>query len=856
MCSRIASPRPSQATWVNPNPETQYWLDKSSSSMSQLSWGNDVWDVQSPSVQALSPDAATPPDDNRLHEVYSLPMPPVDGRGRRGAVAVPSEWGTVIRELEDSKGEVVDGLDVSGFGDVGMKFRDPFPIRLKRPTFTRQDVQLVPNRNRATKSALSPVVVARERKQHTVSPDPWWPSTEPSEQQLDSFLSRHDAGDYNPTLDFLKGTSLSLISHSEIKIRKEPKQKRIARACVGCRESKVVCDEILPQCGRCVRLCFNCCYLEKPKKTSAPISLSPSKHTSKTSTLVVRRKVDNARARAVVLARTQPSKEEICKPSHASLPAKVPLQSIGIVQTPTSTSALLKAILDRNTTPLIYDSTDPSDAFQTDAFWSDDYSGSDEFDIHEHFDSLMSIQEVSKTANLTPPKNMVSSRLSPAKKTMIESLMKEFWILFNEQWSTAVEQRGGGSSGSSNSAYRSSPSASSQNTNDTTPPGDRKGKRRKTNDDGGNNSEDEDDRDPKRPKNASSLQSDKPKSMFACPYRKHNPQTYHTRNRAWRTCALNSFENIARLKGHLYRHHRIFQCPRCKGLFPNKVELDAHFISIEGCELNTRELQEGINDDTEKRLRSRKKAHRDQTEAERWVEIYGVLFPNETVPTPYFEEIETEPTNSPHSHDLSNYEEYSRTELPRIFRSALEESIAREAQPIEERLRSQLVGLIRECQDRMFLKYRSSQVQTGGSGDGPKCLDTSVKREEHSSTAPLKGMDSPSTSDTSLPYLEGSSKSNRDSGYDDNSSAPSIHQSIPNDTPHTSDNPTTKLETLPSYTSFGVGEDLETSYFADDIARYDINQQFPDDIFGESNGFVDGQNLFEWEFGGGFGGRF
>ncbi|EHK98534.1 hypothetical protein M7I_5618 [Glarea lozoyensis 74030] len=198
--------------------------------------------------------------------------------------------------------------------------------------------------------------------------------------------------------------------------------------------------------------------------------------------------------------------------------------------------------------------------------------------------------------------------------------------------------------------------------------------------------------------------------MFACPYRKHNPQTYHTRNRAWRTCALNSFENIARLKGHLYRHHRIFQCPRCKGLFPNKVELDAHFISIEGCELNTRELQEGINDDTEKRLRSRKKAHRDQTEAERWVEIYGVLFPNETVPTPYFEEIETEPTNSPHSHDLSNYEEYSRTELPRIFRSALEESIAREAQPIEERLRSQLVGLIRECQDRLRRSRQEARV--------------------------------------------------------------------------------------------------------------------------------------------------
>ena len=45
--------------------------------------------------------------------------------------------------------------------------------------------------------------------------------------------------------------------------------------------------------------------------------------------------------------------------------------------------------------------------------------------------------------------------------------------------------------------------------------------------------------------------------------------------------------------------------------------------------------------------------------------------------------------------------------MPRYFRSALEAAINDEAQPIEERLRTQLVDMIRECQDRVFSSYRS-----------------------------------------------------------------------------------------------------------------------------------------------------
>lgn len=56
--------------------------------------------------------------------------------------------------------------------------------------------------------------------------------------------------------------------------------------------------------------------------------------------------------------------------------------------------------------------------------------------------------------------------------------------------------------------------------------------------------------------------------------------------------------------------------------------------------------------------------------------------------------------------ELSNYEEFSRRELPRIFRSTLEEAVTNE---VEEQLRTRLIDIIQECQDRVFSMYRGSR---------------------------------------------------------------------------------------------------------------------------------------------------
>lgn len=75
-----------------------------------------------------------------------------------------------------------------------------------------------------------------------------------------------------------------------------------------------------------------------------------------------------------------------------------------------------------------------------------------------------------------------------------------------------------------------------------------------------------------------------------------------------------------------------------------------------------------------------------------------------------FEAIQDDVIRSPGAEKLTSYEEYSRRELPRFFQSALEAVIADETQPIEERLRRQLVGMIQDCQDRVFSTFKARRM--------------------------------------------------------------------------------------------------------------------------------------------------
>ncbi|PVH70356.1 hypothetical protein DL98DRAFT_540915 [Cadophora sp. DSE1049] len=109
----------------------------------------------------------------------------------------------------------------------------------------------------------------------------------------------------------------------------------------------------------------------------------------------------------------------------------------------------------------------------------------------------------------------------------------------------------------------------------------------------------------------------------------------------------------------------------------------------------------------ERQLRSRKKSHWNQLEEDRWKEIYRLLFPDEKVPSPYFELPQDDGPMSSDSRDFAEYKAYARRELPRMVRSSVMEVLIREMQPVEASLVANLVNTIQECQDRFFKSYNN-----------------------------------------------------------------------------------------------------------------------------------------------------
>jgi hypothetical protein len=107
--------------------------------------------------------------------------------------------------------------------------------------------------------------------------------------------------------------------------------------------------------------------------------------------------------------------------------------------------------------------------------------------------------------------------LAPLKQAMVERIMTEFWVIFNQEWSVSVRKCAGASSTPSPSA-KSDPTPSKQRASNYT------GKRSAEHDDDKNPDEDNN-RDPKRPKKTKSQLGDRYDSVmkFACPYRKYNP---------------------------------------------------------------------------------------------------------------------------------------------------------------------------------------------------------------------------------------------------------------------------------------------------------------------------------------------
>ena len=179
---------------------------------------------------------------------------------------------------------------------------------------------------------------------------------------------------------------------------------------------------------------------------------------------------------------------------------------------------------------------DSSSGFETDTTWSEDESNWDE-DVPRIYDHLGLLAR-----DMRSPEMSNQALLTPLKEKLVDSIMREFWIIFNQDWRTNLRKHPGGSSQS-----RSSPAAQRNHKPERASTSRRRKRGRE--DDGDGSSDDNNGRSPKRPKAYSSPPQElNERSKFACPYHKHDPQKYCHQNRRWRSCALTPLDTIARVK--------------------------------------------------------------------------------------------------------------------------------------------------------------------------------------------------------------------------------------------------------------------------------------------------------------------
>ncbi|KAF0316775.1 hypothetical protein GQ607_015977 [Colletotrichum asianum] len=195
-------------------------------------------------------------------------------------------------------------------------------------------------------------------------------------------------------------------------------------------------------------------------------------------------------------------------------------------------------------------------------------------------------------------------------------------------------------------------------------------------------------------------------AKLACPFFKHNSRKYKNQ----RPCCGPGWDHVHRIKEHIYRRHSLpkFSCPRCSQPFETQADLQGHARLPTPCEVKEPEVLDGITQDQEKKLRSRKKTSgKELTEAEKWAQVYSILFPDvreREIPSPYYN-TEDAQTN------LGGYEDYLRRELPTQVRRQLEKEVEQQLSFVEEGMKQKVIEIARNLQLSLFKSYQQIETQ-------------------------------------------------------------------------------------------------------------------------------------------------
>ncbi|KAI1185583.1 hypothetical protein F5B17DRAFT_27186 [Nemania serpens] len=218
---------------------------------------------------------------------------------------------------------------------------------------------------------------------------------------------------------------------------------------------------------------------------------------------------------------------------------------------------------------------------------------------------------------------------------------------------------------------------------------------------------------------------------LACPFHKHNPKAHKKPS-----CVKGSWKSIHRLKEHLYRVHLLpkHNCPRCNSSFDNDKELQVHLRADEPCKKSKIAPGEGIDQDTERKLRERKRYNCGQTETQRWNDIYLLLFPGadrNAIPSPYPDSEETA-TRSRNFDRYKRVETRIKKELPRLVRQRVE----RKFEKIEADMVHGISDIIRGSLADFF---RNNMAQDEGSSTPTTTPTTTTTTPQTTSRATTPG---------------------------------------------------------------------------------------------------------------------
>ncbi|KAI1332778.1 hypothetical protein F5Y16DRAFT_394085 [Xylariaceae sp. FL0255] len=202
---------------------------------------------------------------------------------------------------------------------------------------------------------------------------------------------------------------------------------------------------------------------------------------------------------------------------------------------------------------------------------------------------------------------------------------------------------------------------------------------------------------------------------FAYPYFKRCPAKYQS----WSTCPGPGWEEVHRVKEHLYRKHRQARdlCNRCEESFKNEQEFVDHQRAPEPCQLGSKGPAEGFNTYQERQLKSRKKKDGIMTEVEQWISIFKILFPDvlpDKIPSPFYEYEDLSRVKARVDESLIECERFILREIwPR-----LEESLAQPRHVdrliVEQNLQRQTIDSVNSILRSLFQEFRKRRLRGAG----------------------------------------------------------------------------------------------------------------------------------------------